>query len=74
MVSLDVRAVTCPCAILVLSCVSQDLLGLCARTDLVNVAKKRPLDLCITDAARDLIRAHASNTGPDTETSDTNAS
>ncbi len=43
----------------------QTLLGLCAKTDILNTASKRPLDLCITDAARDMVRAHTTNVGED---------
>ncbi len=33
----------------------QALLGLSASTDLANEQGKRPLDLCLTDTARDVI-------------------
>lgn len=41
------------------SCLLQTLLGLAARTDAVNVKGQTPLDLCITDAAREMLGANA---------------
>jgi hypothetical protein len=49
--------------LLLLSCpwlvLLQTLLGLSARTDSVNDHGQAPLDMCITDAARDIIAEHS---------------